>query len=355
MVLAYAALAILFFLPSKFYLRSFNEGYLEKDNTWEIRGGFVLLVFFSHFVVYTDLNLPNDFLNNAYGYIRNALNQLVVTMFFFYSGYGIMKSVENKGDKYVKGFFLRRFLPLYIYFAFIVLIYLIRGLCLGNQYDWSKILLSFVGWENVGNEHWYMFVIFVLYIFLMVVFLMPKLSLMWKNVIFTLLSCGLVVLLYFTKGQLWYNTLLCFPLGMWYCLFKSKIDVAMRKHVVYWATLAVAVAVFITLRIVEHFTDNQIAFIVMSLVFSLVIVLFSMKVQSRNPILNFFGHHVFSIYMLQKIFLLLFVGTPLYDMYPLYFVTSLSLTVIAAFIFDLGYNWLQKKYFGILNRTHRGN
>lgn len=261
-----------------------------------------------------------------------------------------MKSLETKGDKYAKGFFLRRFLPVWIQFAFIVLLFLIEGLCLGTQFTWDQILLSFTGWTSLGNSNWYMFITFALYILIMLVFLLPKLSLIQKNIIFTLLSCGLVIILYFTKESWWYNTLLCFNLGMWYCTFKDKIDILMRKHLVYWITLAITLATFIVLFI---FRGYSIAYVPMTMVFCLLIVLLSMKIESRNPILKFFGNHVFSVYMLQRLVFIPLARTPLLELYPLYFIVCLAITVAIAWLFDFGYSKLHKKYLGLLDGAKR--
>lgn len=353
MVLVYVALIILFFLPSRFYLKSFNDGYLEKDSTLPIKGVFVLLVFFRHFTEHVALS--DMLLDRAFLILVGCLDQLIVTMFLFYSGYGIMRSLQAKGDPYVKGFFLRRFIPVFFQYATIVLMFLIMNLCLDIQYDWKTILLAFTGWTNIGNYHWYMFVIFALYILFILVFLIPRVPLKWKTAIHTVLSIGLVLLFYFMdKPKRWYDTLLCFNLGMWYAIFKEKIDCAMKKPVTFWVAFAVDFVVFGALFLIQHENiAKNIVCIFMSLAFVVLVALFTMKVQSKNPVLSFLGKHVFSIYMLQRLVFLLLQRTTLVDMYPLFFFVALAITVTAGFAFDFCHSWLHTKYIGVLDNIQR--
>lgn len=349
MVLLYVALVLLFFLPSKWFLKSFNEGYLDKDSTLPVKGIFVAAVFFTHFKTY--VTMPDNPLDNAYVFVANLLNQLVVVMFLFYSGYGIMRSLQSKGDPYVKGFFLRRFVPVFFQFATAVLLFLIMNLCLGNAYDWQTILLSFTGWTNLGNDGWYLFVTFALYILFILVFLIPKLSTIQKNIIHTVLCFGLVVALYFSgKESWWWNTILCFNLGMWYCLFKGKVDIAMKRPVVYWTTLPITIALFAVAFVLQYKgIFSTVTFTVAALFFVLVMVLFTMKVQSKNPVLSFLGKHVFSIFILQRLAFIPLARTALVDMPYLYFFVALAITIVIAVLFDLGHGWLHRKYNATLD------
>lgn len=47
------------------------------------------------------------------------------------------------------------------------------------------------------------------------------------------------------------------------------------------------------------------AFVFASVSFSWIVILLTMKIQCRSNILSFFGQHVFSVYMLQRLVLLI--------------------------------------------------
>jgi len=57
-----------------------------------------MLIFLSHAEQYFKLDSAYD---TAYAAVSEHMGQLVVVMFFFYSGYGMMESVKKKGSSYV--------------------------------------------------------------------------------------------------------------------------------------------------------------------------------------------------------------------------------------------------------------
>lgn len=46
----------------KFYFKKFNLEYLSKENTSNVKGIFILIVFYSHLVTYIGVNQNKDFL-----------------------------------------------------------------------------------------------------------------------------------------------------------------------------------------------------------------------------------------------------------------------------------------------------
>lgn len=177
------------------------------------------------------------------------------------------------------------------------------------------------------------------------------LSTIQKNIIHTVLCFGLVVALYFSgKEPWWWNTILCFNLGMWYSLLKEKIDALMKRPVAYWITLPTTVALFAVFFVLQYkWIFNAITFMITALLFVLVVVLITMKVQSMNPVLSVLGKHVFSIFILQRFAFIPLAMTALLDMPYLYFFISLAITIVIAVLFDLGHGCLRKKYNAMLD------
>ena len=91
---------------------SVNQGYLSKDSTNAIKGIFILLVFIRH---------ANQYVRQA-GYEYSSicdrlflltdglLGQLIVVMFLFFSGYGIMCSINRGGQNYIRTILRKRLL-----------------------------------------------------------------------------------------------------------------------------------------------------------------------------------------------------------------------------------------------------
>ena len=77
-------------------LDDFFNDYMKLDNTSSIKGIFVWLIIFCHKIKY---GINKNYLFKKI--VRN-LGQKVVSMFLFYSGFGIYESIKTKGSIYVK-------------------------------------------------------------------------------------------------------------------------------------------------------------------------------------------------------------------------------------------------------------
>ena len=87
------------------------------------------------------------------------------------------------------------------------------------------------------------------------------------------------------------------------------------------------------------------------ILFMALIVLFTMKVKIGNAVLSFFGSHVFSIYILQRIPMIIFskLGLDSYNKY-LFVVLCFIITVIMAVAFDKLTDRLDSAVFGKLKK-----
>ena len=164
---------------------SFNSNYLSKETCNSIKGFCVILVFLSHCGKYIHYNKTG--INEMYYSVAGYLSQLIVVMFFFYSGYGLMQQIIKKGKQYIQSFLFSRFLPTYISFVICVLFYYILSLVINVDYSCKQLLLSFIGWESIGNSNWFMFVTFVLYFIFFLSFRFVK-KVSYGFVIFCFLS-----------------------------------------------------------------------------------------------------------------------------------------------------------------------
>ena len=204
----------------------FNQNYMSRTDTNAIKGIFVIIVLLGHASTYITLSGAFD---EVYVELKSHLNQMVVAMFLFYSGFGMMKSMLKKKFDYVRGIPGKRFLPVFINFAIAIMLFVLVNFLLGTTFPLSTILWSLIGWTSVGNSNWYMFVIFVLYLLMFVCFYLLR----WFdkpvffyifNAIFTALVIGFVFWeIRMGLDTWWYNTAILFPLGCWYALLQKPI------------------------------------------------------------------------------------------------------------------------------------
>lgn len=317
---------------------AFDPSYLSRERTSALSGFFVLLVFLSHVVTYVQ---PLGALDNAYLFVKSQLDQLVVAPFLFFSGYGILCSVRDKGQTYLRRFPRHRFFKVFLQSEFAVLLFLLTALCIGKRYTLRSVLLSFTFWENIGNSNWYIFVVLALYVLVFVSFLFASKHLVLGTSVITALSVVLVFALHAAgKNAWWYNTLLLFPLGMWFALAKPRIDDFLSSTPRWAISLLICVVGFIGL----HFLHGKgfVFYEIWAALFMACVVLVMTRVRFDNAALRFFGRHVFSIFILQRIPMLVFARLGLADYRYLFIALCFICTVVLAVAFDFAFSKLYK-------------
>ncbi len=335
MVFFLAALLVLCLIGIKFSGKEGFDDYMSPSKTGAIKGIFVIIVLFSHVRQYVTLG-TNPF-HKSFNDFMLFLGQLMVVMFLFYSGYGVTLGLAKK-DGYVKTLVSKRALKVLLHYDIAILIFYFLGLALGKNYTLKKLLLSFIGLDAVGNSVWFIFVILILYVITWISFLFVKKRAVLGTAITTVLSLVSVVVLYILKGKeyWWYDTLLCYPLGMWYAIAKPYIDKFLLKDFNRWFSVtAIMLSVFILLNdLFPIYHKSRKIFIPMALVFTLLIVLITMRVSINNGVLRWFGKRVFGIYILQRIPMIILRHFGMNDSPLLFAAVSFAVTIVLAEIFE---------------------
>lgn len=310
----------------------FYSDYCSPKNTGTINAIFSILIFLSHAVTYIELD---GVLDLPYFDFRTFHGQLVVVTYLFFSGFGIMESIKKKGMPYVKAMRVNRFFKLWYHFAIVILLFTVVSVGIaGDHFSFSHWLLSFTGFKSIGNSNWYMFVTFVLYIIVIVSFLIFKKSDKLALVCVGVLCVGFVFLEKNAGlGTAFYNTALCFPLGMFFSVFKPYIDrIFMKNDIVWFIGFFASVVLFV------YFSQNRnqrFLYYVLFTFFALaVIVLFMMKVNIRNSVLDWFSQHIFSFFILQRIPMILLREFGYNQNGYFFIIVSFFGTVFLSVIFD---------------------
>lgn len=283
---------------------SFNSEYLDKKSTTAINGIFVVLIVFSHYAQYADFSSVYD---EPYLILREHLNQMVVASFMFYSGYGMMEAIRRKGIRYVNGI-PGKFWKLLFRFDFAVILFLIMNAVFGILYPLKHTLLAFTSWTAVGNSNWYITAILILYVCMFISFAI-SMRLNSGKAGMRLGIAGLLVLtiaVVFLQMKIGrpgycYNTMILLPVGCMFSEAKPLIErVVMRSDLSYLLTVLLTLGVYIV-SFFHRWSGGIEVYTVWAISFILMVILITMKVRIFNSALEWFGSHVFSIYILQRI------------------------------------------------------
>ena len=318
-----------------FYVDSFLH-----ENTTIISGFFVVLVFMSHLSSY--ISKDNSVI---YPLFTMVLGQLIVAPFLLFSGYGVMKSIEQKGDAYIRSFGIRRLFKIWYHFVLAICVYLIVASIKGTHYKSLRILRSFVGLSSVGNSNWFMFTMFCLYLMTMVsglIFIRRK-----RTVPFAV-SVLIIIYMFMMKhhgmSYYYYDTAFAYALGMFYELYENRIkDIFTKNNTVYFISFLTIIVVFIAASFWRSYTHWMSSFIVWVSSFSFLLILFSMKVKSNNKLLAILGTYSFEIYILQRL--------PMNLLYKnisnkyLFFFACVLITGIISFLFKKILLYIDKRLY----------
>ncbi|MBQ8210166.1 MAG: acyltransferase family protein [Clostridia bacterium] len=320
---------------------SYITDYMSVDKTSSIKGIFIIIVFFSHFNSYVEYTSAGDI---AYLDAFSKIGQRMVTLFMFYSGYGVMESIKKKQMTYVKKIPVNRFLGTLFRFDAAILIFLVIYLARGLELSAKQLVLSFVGWDSVGNSNWYIFAILVCYAITYVAFMIfkDKGKYFPAAIAVTLGAMAYIVVLggFGLKGAYWFDTIMLYPCGIFWSLLKDKLEKIININDTMWlfSFVVATAAAYITWQLKN---DSLVFNLLGNMLFALAVVLFTMRVSLNNKVLRWCGKNLFGLYILQRIPMIIFreVGLADCNIY-LYFIICLVVTVIIA--------WLFEKYIGKL-------
>ena len=282
-------------------LNKYYMDYMDIKYTNSIKGVFVWIIILQHYRSYYTINIKY-----IYHRILNNLGQKMVSLFLFYSGYGIYESLKKEGIEYSKKLPIKA-LIFYIKFQLILLIFLLNYIILGVRIKLKKYVLSMFFISDIGNSNWFAFTIIVFYIYCFLSFrLINNNNYNFLGIIFITIICAFhlhLVYKYFYPNKLYsIDNTLCFLLGFYYSFLKKYIDIILMKNdCFYYSILAFFTSLFYYFNKKLY---NIYDFLIMNGIFSLIIVFISMKIRVNNDFLLMLNSHSYSIYLSQRIIMI---------------------------------------------------
>jgi len=340
MTILFGIIFLLAFKNLKFRFSVPHDAYLSQETAKQVRGLFTILIFFSHYVSYFTKHNIGKY-DSIYMDIRVHLDQAIVVPYLFYSGYGMTVSFLKKGRTYIKSVIRYRIPRVFLSMVAAVTLFLILKIFRGEEINRHQILMSYIFWDSLGNSNWYIFGILGEYFIFFIAFLLGKNtskgSLFSRLTTITVMTCAFVLWIKSQgKESWWYNTLIMFPVGCWYAVFAKRIGRAVQQsHTTYLKTV-------IMLSISYCFTffyrsQGLIWYSLWIIAFMGLVLLITMKFEFNSSVFRFFGSHVFSTYILQRIpmIILTWIGW-MNNMPYLSFWIALLCTCLIAVVFDKG-------------------
>ncbi|MCI2047289.1 MAG: acyltransferase [Faecalibacterium sp.] len=278
---------------------------------------------------------------------------LFVAVFFFFSGYGLLKSVQTKPD-YLKGFLRHRLLTVLIPFWVCTVIFGLAGMAAGEGVPLWVFAVELTGWWPANDHMWYVIELVLLYVLFWAVFRRAKnLGRALAGLSVPIIAFVLAGPLFghggmWFQGEWWYNTTLLFLAGAWMAYAEQPVTAFLRRHFVpllcgfavgfvalfaatsyvltawsYWGTLAGAYG---CLAVQEPMVLCWVALIVTIL----------QKVRFENAASRFLGEIGLEIYLLHNLFLR---ALPIGQNGFFY----VLLTEFGAILLAVGVHWLDAK------------
>lgn len=284
--------------PAKTYVSGFNENCFSKNTGNIVKGVFILLIIASHyFNAYGELQ--NTLLDSWYRNVKNWMGQYVVVMFLFYSGYGIMYSILNYDEVYIKAIPINRVVKTFTIYEIAEILFVAVLFLLGIKCNAKSVIRALLTWEYIGCDNWYIFDILMLYLCTWVSCMLCKHKIVSAILTSALTFCLILFLRFIGKEPWWYDTLVAYPFGMFFALFSDRIKRLLFKNT-NWI-MAMALAIFALVLLNRLRWDSLFFHELSTLFFASTIVLLTMKNEPYNCILKFCGENIFGIFLMHRL------------------------------------------------------
>ncbi|MDO4188586.1 MAG: acyltransferase [Lachnospiraceae bacterium] len=374
-LLVYPILIILLLVNSKF------AGKNEFNNEWSSIGqSKAILGFISICIVCHHTAQQTSVVWLESGNIVNGLNFfndigfVLVSLFFFWSGYGLFKSTIKK-QRYLSGFIKKRLVPVWIpYFVVCLLFTFLRLFILDEKMSTTYKVTNFTGITTGYSYGWYIQAIIIFYLLYYIAFKygayeFDKISFVWAGT-FLWIATGICIdhNAWFMRGEWWYNSVILFPIGVTFAKFDSEIiDFLKKKYMLYTVCSLILTVIFMGFyKIMEGEygyygevmgvkTGIKILWRIMTLApqilcaisFVLFTIMLSLKLCIGNRALKFLGEHTLEVYLTHGFFLDPLAAKYNYAKESMFFGRP-WLLLLVTIIFTIPSAYLLKKLTGVV-------
>lgn len=290
-----------------------NEIFLNKNYTDLIKGLAMLSIVIGHIV---QMLIPSNFLfYKQLLFFLCQINIIFVGCFFFFSGYGNYLSVKKIDS--IQSKLLKIFSKIYrIYFVFggALILYILLYSLFHSGYSFVNISNFFYFISTItipGLTMWYLKVQIFLYLLFMISVLFFKYS---DLISFVFVVISIILAIFFKIPPLWWQTILCFPLGIFVAhhlsLFKNFSN----------SKIKIIIVLLVIFSVLLFFSPNTISRIIMALSGTSLVVLISYFSSPKNAVLEFLGKNSIQLYIYHWVFISIVRFLDIHVMFKIIFV-----------------------------------
>ena len=276
---------------------------------------------------------------------------IVVATFFFFSGYGLMYNLEHKKD-YLKTFFPKRFLSIFVPFWIVPAICIVVYAILGQPFTWWECLLGFLGARTVTGC-WFVTTILIFYVLFFVSFSLCEKGKLGHTAPIVMVSAGLLVyclILYFLDEHSSQTaSVFAFVFGLTYSKFANKLTAWLKqRYVIKLLLSAVAFAVLYVGRIgldyigIQHELLHMFLRNVVSIAFVFMLICILHGIDFHNKVLLWFADISYAVYIVHSV-LMAMLGFSLMKKPEIYVLIMVFGTIISSFVITVASNFILKK------------
>lgn len=307
------------FLIYKWKKYQVNGTSLKIENSIKTKGLLALLIVFHHVSYYSDSFILKEF---------NYWGNIICGVFFFLSGYGLMKSKYLKGDIYFCSFLPTHLWKLFSTLIFVMLLFL-TSLALSNKLGKYLSLVDCLHGRTFVPNTWFVYAMTYLYIVFYMSFGKIKKRFTSYSILLGLTLLYILIVKQNGFGSYWYSSVLAFAVGVLVSDMESKLSIgSLLFNICIWGINFILIMVAIYSLYVSPITYAPFLCAFYPLLFYLILRLFEIK---HCAFLAFLGKISYELYVVHGIFIY-YLHDKLRD-YKL-LIPVLLLSVISAYIIN---------------------
>ncbi|MDD6038523.1 MAG: acyltransferase [bacterium] len=300
-----------------------------------------------------------------------------VGMFFFFSGYGLMYSKNNRED-YFKGFMRKRMGSILIPFYFCIVIFVVFSLAMQMPMQPMEIVAYLSGWWLLNTQMWYVVEIAFLYLAFYIIFRLVKnetAGLWLMGLFITVMVIASILIGHgpecesnkWLQGEWWFNTTYMFLVGMIVAKNEEKVVAFAKRNypVLLIINLLAAVGLsFPTIARVQEgayyceYAEGMTLPVIFGIKFSTfllqygmvffavaAILLLMMKVKCQNAVMTSLGKVSLELYLIHNLYLIMFgyMGVGGITNPGIFAVVIIACAIVTAYVIYIPIHWLIKR------------